>query len=108
MMLVFPYACAISRLILTTKVSSVHHISHGLDELASALINDQLSENIETTCRNEDTMQRRDLVAGWSFKQRDPAKTVEEDCAIEEGWLPASVPGVVQGDLLALGLIPDP
>lgn len=53
-------------------------------------------------------MQRRDLIDGWSFKQRDQAKTLEQDCAAAEGWLPASVPGVVQGDLLALGLIPDP
>ncbi|HEY1391162.1 MAG TPA: glycoside hydrolase family 2 protein [Ktedonobacterales bacterium] len=53
-------------------------------------------------------MQRRDLVDGWSFKQGDPAKTVEEDRAAEDGWLTASVPGVVQGELLALGLIPDP
>ncbi|HEX5545818.1 MAG TPA: glycoside hydrolase family 2 protein, partial [Ktedonobacterales bacterium] len=53
-------------------------------------------------------MQRRELVEGWSFKQRDLAKTLEEDSAAEEGWLPASVPGVVQGDLLALGIIPDP
>ncbi|HKW23834.1 MAG TPA: glycoside hydrolase family 2 protein [Ktedonobacterales bacterium] len=53
-------------------------------------------------------MQRRDLPEGWSFKQRDLTKTLDEDCAAEEGWLTASVPGVVQGDLLALGLIPDP
>lgn len=53
-------------------------------------------------------MQRRDLVEGWSFKRRDPAKTLEEDGAAEEGWLPATVPGVVQGDLLAMGLIPNP
>ncbi len=53
-------------------------------------------------------MQRRDLVEGWSFKQRDPAITLDEDCAAAEGWLPASVPGVVQADLLALGRIPDP
>jgi len=53
-------------------------------------------------------MQRRDLVDGWSFKQRDPSKTLDKDCATEVGWLPASVPGVVQADLLALGRIPDP
>ena len=53
-------------------------------------------------------MQRRDLTEGWSFKQRDLAKTLAEDCTAEEGWLPASVPGVVQGDLLVMGLIPDP
>ncbi len=53
-------------------------------------------------------MQRRELAEGWSFKRRDPAKTIEEDCAAEEGWFSASVPGVVQSDLLALGIIPDP
>ncbi|MGZ3678889.1 MAG: glycosyl hydrolase 2 galactose-binding domain-containing protein, partial [Ktedonobacterales bacterium] len=53
-------------------------------------------------------MQRRDLVEHWDFKQRDPAKTLEDDCAASEGWLAATVPGVVQGDLLALGVIPDP
>lgn len=53
-------------------------------------------------------MQRRDLVEHWDLKQRDSAKTLEDDCAASEGWLPATVPGVVQGDLLALGMIPDP
>ncbi|MGZ6364138.1 MAG: hypothetical protein ACXWP0_20880 [Ktedonobacterales bacterium] len=49
-------------------------------------------------------MQRRDLVEHWDFKQRDPARPLEDDCAASEGWLPATVPGVVQGDLLALNL----
>ena len=53
-------------------------------------------------------MQRRDLVNGWSFKQRDPSKTLEVEGAAEDGWLPASIPGVVQADLLALGRILDP
>jgi beta-mannosidase len=53
-------------------------------------------------------MRRRDLADHWQLKQRDPAKTLQDDCAASEGWLPATVPGVVQGDLLAQGLIPDP
>lgn len=53
-------------------------------------------------------MQRRDLVDHWDLKQRDPTRTIEDDCAAREGWLPATVPGVVQGDLLAQGMIPDP
>jgi len=53
-------------------------------------------------------MRRRDLADHWQLKQRDPANTLQDDCAASEGWLPATVPGVVQGDLLAQGLIPDP
>ncbi len=53
-------------------------------------------------------MRRRDLVEDWQLKQRDLAKTLEDDCAASAGWRPATVPGVVQGDLLAQGVIPDP
>ena len=48
------------------------------------------------------------LAAGWEFKERDPARAIADDFAAGAGWLPATVPGVVQGDLLAQGLIPDP
>ena len=53
-------------------------------------------------------MRRFDLVENWYFKQRDSTKSVDEDCAAESVWMPATVPGVVQADLLSLGLIPDP
>ncbi|MGO8950367.1 MAG: beta-mannosidase [Ktedonobacterales bacterium] len=53
-------------------------------------------------------MQRLDLLEHWYLKQRDPEKSLDEDCAEAQGWLPATVPGVVQQDLLSQGLIPDP
>lgn len=48
------------------------------------------------------------LTDNWVFKQRDPEKTIVSDFASDQGWLAATVPGVVQMDLLASGHIPDP
>lgn len=42
-------------------------------------------------------MNHQDLTGAWRFRQLDA-----------EDWLPASVPGGVQTDLLAAGVIPDP
>ena len=42
-------------------------------------------------------MQKQSLNGGWQFRQ----------CGTNE-WLPATVPGGVHTDLLALGKIPDP
>jgi beta-mannosidase len=53
-------------------------------------------------------MRRFDIVDDWHLKQRDPSRSVEEDGADEQGWIPATVPGLVQEDLLSHGLIPDP
>jgi beta-mannosidase len=44
----------------------------------------------------------------WFFKQRDPEQSLLADFASEQGWHGATVPGVVQVDLLATGRIPDP
>jgi len=46
--------------------------------------------------------------SNWQFKQRNPALSLADDFASSEGWLPASVPGTVQQDLLTAGRIPDP
>jgi len=48
------------------------------------------------------------LSANWLLKQRDSARSLAEDFAAPDGWLPASVPGTVHQDLLAAGRIPDP
>src|SRR5712692_4844566 len=48
------------------------------------------------------------LTNNWQFKQRDPARSLADDFAVSEGWLPANVPGTVQQDLLVAGHIPDP
>ena len=44
----------------------------------------------------------------WRLKQRDPARDIGDDCASDEGWIPARVPGTVHEALLAAGRIPDP
>ena len=50
------------------------------------------------------------LNSDWQLKQRDPQLDLTQDFATptEDGWIAASVPGVVQQDLLREGLIPDP
>ena len=48
------------------------------------------------------------LDSNWQFKLRDSAHSLADDFASSAGWLPASVPGTVQQDLLAAGRIPDP
>ncbi len=53
-------------------------------------------------------MRRLVLEAGWHFRQHDPARSPEDNWTTEDGWLPATVPGVVHGDLLSLGKISDP
>jgi beta-mannosidase len=53
-------------------------------------------------------MQQIDLTPGWQLKQRDPARTLADDFASAEGWLPAQVPGSVFGALIAAGQIADP
>src|SRR3954468_19372534 len=45
------------------------------------------------------SMFNQSLSGAWSFRQRDTHA---------QEWLPASVPGGVHTDLLALGKIPDP
>jgi len=52
-------------------------------------------------------MQRYSLSANWQLKQRDSARPILSDFESGE-WIPASVPGTVQQDLLAAGRIPDP
>ena len=52
-------------------------------------------------------MHRISLENRWFLKGRNFDKTLEADVATAEGWLPATVPGVVQWDLQKLGLIPD-
>ena len=46
-------------------------------------------------------MQMQSLTGAWQFRQAEPPAGAEE-------WLPATVPGGVHTDLLALGRIPDP
>ncbi|MCC7206299.1 MAG: glycoside hydrolase family 2 protein, partial [Anaerolineae bacterium] len=53
-------------------------------------------------------LSRQPIHAGWRFKQRDPARRIEDDFQSGTGWRPASVPGTVHQDLMAAGLIPDP
>ncbi len=48
------------------------------------------------------------LGSTWQFKARDPKTDLIDDLACPDGWLSASVPGTVHGDLLAAGRIPDP
>jgi len=48
------------------------------------------------------------LSDGWQLKQRDPARAIGDDCASDDGWIPARVPGTVHEALLAAGRIPDP
>ncbi len=53
-------------------------------------------------------MQQLILSGDWRLKQRDPARDIGDDCAGDEGWIPARVPGTVYEALLAAGRIPDP
>jgi beta-mannosidase len=53
-------------------------------------------------------LNRQPVDSGWQFKQRDPARSIEDDFRSGTGWRPASVPGTVHQDLMAAGLIPDP
>lgn len=48
------------------------------------------------------------LDAGWQFREADQRLADAALFASDNGWRPARVPGSVQGDLLAQGLIPDP
>ena len=50
------------------------------------------------------------LTEHWQLKQRNPQIPLAQDFATsdEAGWLAATVPGVVQQDLLNAALIPDP
>jgi beta-mannosidase len=53
-------------------------------------------------------MQRVPLGDNWFLKERNCDSTIEADATATEGWLPATVPGVVQWDLQKHGVIPDP
>jgi len=48
------------------------------------------------------------LSGDWRLKQRDPTRDIGDDCAGDEGWIAAHVPGTVHEALLAAGRIPDP
>jgi beta-mannosidase len=48
------------------------------------------------------------LSANWLLKQRDIARSLDDDFSTPDGWLTANVPGTVHQDLLAAGRIPDP
>jgi len=48
------------------------------------------------------------LSAGWELRQRDPARSLDEELAATDGWAPAVVPGGVHEALLVAGRIPDP
>ncbi|WP_235932493.1 beta-mannosidase [Dictyobacter arantiisoli] len=53
-------------------------------------------------------MNYRDLSAGWQLKQRNAEIALNDDFVSADTWIAASVPGVVQLDLLAAGKIPAP
>lgn len=57
-------------------------------------------------------MQIFSLTHHWQLKagsaDRDPARIATEDFSNPQGWLTATVPGVVHQDLIAAGQIPDP
>ena len=53
-------------------------------------------------------MKQHILSTNWQLKEREPTRSLSEDFASTESWLPASVPGTVHQDLLAAGRIPDP
>jgi len=53
-------------------------------------------------------MRQLTLSGDWGLKRRDPARDVGADCADDDGWIPARVPGTVHEALLAAGRIPDP
>jgi beta-mannosidase len=48
------------------------------------------------------------LCEGWQCKARNEQQALELDFVDVEGWIPASVPGIIHQDLLAVGRIPDP
>jgi beta-mannosidase len=48
------------------------------------------------------------LSSGWQLKQRDPSRDLATQIDEDNGWIPATVPGVVHHDLIAAGLLPDP
>src|SRR5437588_1561262 len=48
------------------------------------------------------------LKSNWQLKPRNPTCSLTNDFAASEDWLPASVPGTVQEDLISAGRIPDP
>jgi len=54
------------------------------------------------------SVQQLILSGDWRLKQRDPARDIGDDCASDDGWIPARVPGTVHEALLAAGRIPDP
>jgi beta-mannosidase len=45
---------------------------------------------------------------GWRFRVADPRRGEAEPFAALDGWYRASVPGSVQQDLIAQGVVPDP
>src|SRR5258707_4252967 len=53
-------------------------------------------------------MQSLPLTSEWQLKERNPIRSLSEDFAGADGWLPATAPGVVHLDLMAAGRIPDP
>lgn len=48
------------------------------------------------------------LSQGWQVKQRTSGRTLEEDLATEDGWLPAEVPSTAHDVLWRAGKIPNP
>lgn len=48
------------------------------------------------------------LSSGWQLKQRDPSRDLATQIDEDDGWIPATVPGVVHHDLIVAGLLPDP
>jgi beta-mannosidase len=56
----------------------------------------------------EGQVQTFKLDQGWELRERAAGADLPAQLAAAEGWLAATVPGTVQQDLLAAGLIPDP
>jgi beta-mannosidase len=54
------------------------------------------------------TVRTRELDAGWQFRACDPLLSKVENLGSEQDWMPATVPGTVYQDLIALDRIPDP
>ncbi len=50
----------------------------------------------------------RELNQGWEFRAVEGAKEIPANATAAKGWQVATVPGVVQTDLLARKVIPDP
>ena len=53
-------------------------------------------------------MQLIDLTGKWQFRGEDPAGVIPRGVRGATHWMPATVPGTVHTDLMALGKIPDP